>query len=148
MMALHYILRLLLASVFLIAGTVKLFGLAEFTQSVGNFGLVPDWFVFQTAVSITVAELAIGIAVLLYLRWSLPAVLVLLGLFLGVLIYGIALGLDIHCGCFGPAIHVSLTQQVFMDAGLIVLTTAVYWSGVSCRTNRLTIRPLNRSSNV
>ncbi len=139
MIFLHHTLRLLLASVFLVAGIVKLLGLADFVQSVGDFGLVPDGFVYQTAVLVVVAELVIGSAVALNRRWSLVGVLVLLGLFFTVLIYGIVLGLDIHCGCFGPGIRVSLKSQLFLDVGLVVLTGAVYWSGVRCRKNRSTV---------
>lgn len=147
MMLLHHILKLLLATVFLVAGTVKLVGMAEFAQSVGDFGLVPDWFVLNTAWLVVLSELAIGASLALNLRGSLAGVLVLLSLFIGILIYGIVLGLDIQCGCFGPGFHVSLQTQLFIDAGLVILVGAVYWSGASCRIKRSTVSPNNGASN-
>lgn len=147
MFLLHHTLRLLLAFVFLIAGTVKLVYMAEFTQSVGDFGLVPDGLVQSTAWIVVLSELAVGACLAFNLRWSLVGVSVLLGLFIGILSYGIVLGLDIHCGCFGPAFHVSLQTQLFIDAGLVVLTGVVYWSGVSCRIKRSTVSPDNLASN-
>lgn len=141
MVFLHNTLRLLLASVFLVAGSVKLFALSDFSQSVGDFGLVPDGFVNQTAVLVIIVELLVGMWVAFNLRWNLIGVLLLLGLFFAVLTYGIVLGLDIHCGCFGPSIRVSLTSQLMMDVGLVVLTGAVFWSGAVCRKNQSTVIP-------
>ena len=135
---LHHTLRILLAMVFLVAGSVKLIDMAKFTESVGDFGLVPDWFVLNTAWLVVLSEFTIGASLAFNLRGSLVGVLVLLGLFVGVLVYGIALGLDIQCGCFGPGFHVSLQTQLLIDTGLVILAGAVYWSGALCRSQRST----------
>jgi uncharacterized membrane protein YphA (DoxX/SURF4 family) len=135
---LHHLLRVLLALVFVVAGSIKLADMAEFAASVGDFGLVPDTLVLATSWLIVLSELTIGASLAINLRWSWFGVWVLLGLFLGVLIYGISLGLDIQCGCFGPGFHVSLHTQMFIDLGLVILAGAAYWSGASCRNKRAT----------
>lgn len=132
MKILHHTLRLLLALVFLFAGSIKLAYMAEFAVSVGDFGLVPDWFVWQTAWLVTLSELAIGAGLTWNLRASLLAALILLGIFVGVLVYAIMLGLDIQCGCFGPDFHVSLQTQLVLDISLILLCGAIIWSRKSC----------------
>ena len=48
--------------------------------------------------------------------------------FIGVLTYGIGLGLDIDCGCLGPGYHVSLRTQLLIDAGLVLCCGLVYWT--------------------
>jgi uncharacterized membrane protein YphA (DoxX/SURF4 family) len=140
---LHHTLRLLLALVFLVSGSIKLVDMAKFAESVGDFGLVPDWFVLTTAWLVVLSELVIGTSLALNLRGSLVGVLVLLGLFLGVLIYGIVLGLDIQCGCFGPGYHVNLQTQLFIDLGLVILVGAVHWSGASWRIKQSAGSPDN-----
>ncbi len=134
--------------VFLVAGSVKLIDMAKFTESVGDFGLVPDWFVLNTAWLVVLSEFTIGASLAFNLRGSLVGVLVLLGLFVGVLVYGIALGLDIQCGCFGPGFHVSLQTQLLIDIGLVILASAVYWSGALCRSQRSNARPGDGAINV
>ena len=141
MKLLHHTLRILLALVFMVAGFVKIADMAAFSESVGDFGLVPDWFVPHAAWLVVVSELIIGASLALNLRGSLVGVLFLLGLFIGVLIYGIVLGLDIQCGCFGPGFHVSLQTQLLIDTGLVILAGAVFWSYGSCRIQRSTVSP-------
>jgi uncharacterized membrane protein YphA (DoxX/SURF4 family) len=145
---LHHSLRLLLALVFLVSGSVKLIDMAKFAESVGDFGLVPDWFVLTTAWLVVLSELAIGASLAFNRRGSLLGVMVLLGVFLGVLIYGIVLGLDIQCGCFGPGYHVNLKTQLFIDLGLAILVGAVYWSGALCRIKPSTASPGNGAINA
>ena len=62
------------------------------------------------------------------LRGSLTFVFCLLVLFIGVLAYGIALGLDIDCGCLGPATSRSLSTALAIDVGLLILCGLMYLS--------------------
>ncbi len=114
--------------VFVVASIAKSLDLSRFAQRVGDFGLVFDWLVTPTAWAIVLAELLIGISLLLRRRYSLTAAAGLLLLFVGTLMYGIAIGLNIDCGCFGPAIQVSLETQLLADLGLLLLCAVVYWS--------------------
>lgn len=145
---LHHTLRLLLALVFLVSGCVKLVDMTKFSESVGDFGLVPDWFVLTTAWLVVLSELAIGASLAFNLRGSLLGVLILLVIFLSVLSYGIVLGLDIQCGCFGPGFHVNLQTQLFIDLGLVILVGAVYWSGASWRIKQSAVSPGNGAINA
>lgn len=120
--------RSVIALVFVVAAVAKSVDLNQFAQRIGDFGLVFDSLVTPTAWAIVLAELLIGIGLVLQLRHSLTAAVTLLLLFVGTLTYGIGLGLDIDCGCFGPAVHVSLGTQLLTDLGLLLLCAMIYWS--------------------
>lgn len=139
MIVLHHLLRLLLSLVFLISGTIKLLDVGKFAASVGDFGLVPDRLVLATAWVVVVLELALGSCLACNVRGSLAGAFVLLGIFITVLSYGISIGLDVECGCFGPAFHVDLKTQVIIDLGLVALAGAVYWTGKLWRTEQPTV---------
>ena len=123
---LNFCTRLCLGLVLVVAAVSKLMDLDHFAQRVGDFGLVYDALVTPTAWTIVSAELLIGIALVLHLRGGLICAVALLLLFIGVLTYGMALGLDVECGCFGPAIHVSLGTQLLTDLGLLLLCAIIY----------------------
>lgn len=91
-----------LAVVFLWAGIPKLLDPHAFAQVIGAYGLLPDPLVLPAAVLLPAAEIVIAIGLLVNRAHCLQAAAVLLVLFVGVLSYGIFLGLDIDCGCFGP----------------------------------------------
>ena len=120
--------RFFLALVFVIAALAKLVDPNQFAQRVGDFGLVYDALVTPAAWAIVAAELGIGIALVFRVSGSLTAAIVLLLVFMGVLSYGIALGLDIECGCFGPVVHVSLSKQLLADFGLLLVCAIIYFS--------------------
>lgn len=136
----HHFARLGLAVVFVLAGMAKLSDIPEFATQVGAFGLVYDEWVLPAAWIIALGELVAGLALAINLRGSPYFLIMLLGLFVAVLAYGISLGLDISCGCFGPGYHVSLRTQLFIDMGLLVWSGFVLWSGKRCRTRTLGAR--------
>lgn len=108
-----------LAALFLWSAITKLADPAAFARTVGDFGIVADAWVRPAAWTLIGAEVLVG--VLLPGRRSLGPALAcgLLTLFLGVLAYGLALGLDIDCGCFGPGEHVSLGAALVRDVVLL-----------------------------
>ena len=124
----NFFARLCLGLVLIVAAVSKSFDLNQFAQRVSDFGLVHDALVTLSASAIVLAELLSGIALILHLRGGLTCSVVLLLLFISVLIYGIALGLDVECGCFGPEVHVSLGTQLLMDFGLLAVCAIIYWS--------------------
>ena len=72
-------------------------------------------------------EVAAGIGLFFDIEGSLAVVAGLLVLFLAVLIYGIWMGLDVDCGCFGPedpeaeafhGLRLSLYRDLVMLAGV------------------------------
>jgi uncharacterized membrane protein YphA (DoxX/SURF4 family) len=93
--------RLALAALFLVAGARKLFDLRTFARAIGDFGIVWDDATYATAVALVAVELLGGLGLALDIRGSLGIIAGLLMLFIAVLGYGLRLGLDIDCGCFG-----------------------------------------------
>lgn len=120
--------RLALAVVFVFAAASKLLDTQRFAQRIGDFGLVFDLWVEPVAWAIVGAEVVIGIALVFRWRGSLVAASGILLLFIGVLTYGTVLGLDIDCGCFGPAVQVSLRTQLLVDCGLLSLCAIIYFT--------------------
>jgi len=94
--------RCVLGLVFLASGASKIVRLGYFAQAISDFGLVAEPLVPVVASGLCVVEIAAGLGLLLDLRGSLAVVVGLLMLFSGVLAYGLTLGLDLECSCFGP----------------------------------------------
>ena len=126
----YHLIRVALAVVFLYAGVVKLLFLGAFAETIADFGLVQPRFVYSVALLLAVLEALIALALFFDLRGSLAAIVVLLLLFVGVLSYGIAIGLDIECGCFGPeypaAAGISLGVARGRDLVMLVLCAYLY----------------------
>ncbi len=99
---LYFLGRLLLAGIFLWSGLSKAYRPETFAGSIGAYGLLPDPLVFPAAIFLIVAEIFVGVGLLRDQRGALTATTLLMLLFLAALGYGIYLGLDIDCGCFGP----------------------------------------------
>jgi uncharacterized membrane protein YphA (DoxX/SURF4 family) len=98
----YRILRVLYAVLFFYAGVNKLLNAGSFAAVIDAFGLLPDILIMPIAVTLPLLEVIAGIGLVLDLRSSLAVVAVLLLFFLAVVSYGIWMGLDIDCGCFGP----------------------------------------------
>jgi uncharacterized membrane protein YphA (DoxX/SURF4 family) len=98
----YHLLRLLLAGVFLWSGIGKSLAPADFARVIEAYGLLPAGLTGVAALILIAAEIAAAAGLLLERRGALTAITAMLLLFVGVLGYGIVLGLDIDCGCFGP----------------------------------------------
>jgi uncharacterized membrane protein YphA (DoxX/SURF4 family) len=98
----YFIIRTLLAGVFIWAGLSKLVEPEVFAVLIDAYGLIPDLWVRPAAILLPLLEVIAGLGLLLDLRGSLAVIAALLLLFIGILAYGIHLGLDIDCGCFAP----------------------------------------------
>lgn len=135
--------RLVLAAIFIYSGAIKLPGPAAFAEIIAGFGLLPDALVIPAAVILPLAELIAGIGLVFAVRGSLPAITAMLVVFISVLGYGIHLGLDIDCGCFGPEdpeqAYKGLRGAVARDAMMLAAVAFVYWSRgrVRLRAGRL-----------
>jgi uncharacterized membrane protein YphA (DoxX/SURF4 family) len=95
------VVRVLYALLFLYAGVNKLLNPEAFATVIDAFGLVPDILIMPVAVVLPVIEILAAIGLILDVRSSLAAAAGLLLFFLAVVGYGIWMGLDIDCGCFG-----------------------------------------------
>jgi len=99
---LYHSLRLLLAGVFLVSGISKAVAPGEFATIIEAYGLLPSALVTPCALALILLELVAGAGLLLEKRGALALISLMTILFLLVLSYAIALGLDVDCGCFGP----------------------------------------------
>jgi len=99
---LYHALRLLLVVVFVWSGVSKGLAPLDFASTVGAYGLLPDALILPAAAGMILLELVAGGGLFFDKRGSLTIITLMMVLFLAVLGYGIHLGLDIDCGCFGP----------------------------------------------
>ncbi len=94
--------RWVLSALFIWAGGMKLVNPQAFGVIIGDFGIVPELSVMPIAIALPVLEIIVAIGLIFDMRGSLAVITGLLALFIVILVYGIWLGLDIDCGCFGP----------------------------------------------
>ncbi|MBU0944126.1 MAG: DoxX family membrane protein [Proteobacteria bacterium] len=122
--------RWLISVPFLYAGITKLADPESFARVIGGYGLVPEPLLFPTALLLPLVEIGVAAGLLFNIRLCLYAVATLLALFIAVLSYGIWLGLDVDCGCFGPndpeqAYH-GLWSALYRDLGLLIPTLYLF----------------------
>ena len=129
---------MLIGLVFIGAGTTKIFFFADFVQSVGDFGIVWDPAVRPFSVLVCGTEIVGGIGLLWNKRLATALLGMLLVSFIIALAYGKYLGLDIDCGCFGPAYKVSLLTQIVIDVIISCGLLFVDWSGRQVSRTTLT----------
>ena len=94
--------RWFLAGVMIFAAVPKLSDPAAFAEIVGAYGLLPDFLLSPAAVVLPFLELIAAFLLIKGRSSGLWISAILMLLFIAVLSYGIWLGLDIDCGCFGP----------------------------------------------
>jgi uncharacterized membrane protein YphA (DoxX/SURF4 family) len=104
-MPLLYWVRLLVGVIFIAASIDKIIHPAAFAQVVHNYRILPDALINVTAIVLPWVELVLGSLLLLGL-W-IPGTVVLANLlflaFFCVLLFNLARGLNIHCGCFSSS---------------------------------------------
>ena len=131
--------RWILTGLFVFSALTKSFDLNKFAVKIAEFGIVAEGTEFVTAVFIVVFELVVGFGLLIDVKGSLSAITSLLLIFLAVLCYGIWLGLDIDCGCFGDDIvhfTTGLQDAVWKDIVLLTIVVAIF-----CLRKKLGIVP-------
>jgi hypothetical protein len=118
-----------LAGLFLYASFGKLAEPEGFARTIEDFGLVYENVLFAAALALIVLEFCAGLGLLLDVRGALGLTVGLLLLFVCVLGYGIAMGYDIHCECFGPGDReVGLHEALYRDLALLAACGYLYWS--------------------
>ena len=126
----YRLVRVILATIFLWSGLAKLIDPASFAVIIEAFGLIPESLTMQIAVGLPVLEILLAIGLLLDISGSLTIITGLLFMFMAILIYGILIGLDVDCGCFGFAdsksetfhgLRPSLYRDIMMMIGVIYL---------------------------
>jgi hypothetical protein len=89
-------------AIFIYAGVIKLLEPASFAVLLDAYGIIPDPLILPVATVLPALEVAAGAGLLFDLRGSLSFITGLLVLFSVITSYGIWMGLDVECGCFGP----------------------------------------------
>jgi uncharacterized membrane protein YphA (DoxX/SURF4 family) len=121
-----------LAGLFIVSGLSKLAAPTQFAVLIEAFGLLPEILVLPIAVILPALEVAAGVCLIFNIRGSLTAIALMMILFMAVLGYGIWLGLDVDCGCFGPedpearAFH-GLRPALYRDMALLVVVAGLYY---------------------
>ncbi len=129
--SIYHTLRYLLIAVFLWSGISKAMAPQQFAEVVAAYGLLPENVTVPVALFLIAAEIIAAAGLCLEIRGSLGAITSMILVFLVILGYGIYLGLDIDCGCFGPddpeglAFH-DLRGAFIRDIGLLCACGYLY----------------------
>lgn len=94
--------RVGLALSFLVAGIIKIQDPMTFAVTIDAFGILPGTLVLPVAVFLPVLEIIGAVALIFDIRGSLGLITLMILMFIAVLGYGMHMGLDIDCGCYGP----------------------------------------------
>jgi uncharacterized membrane protein YphA (DoxX/SURF4 family) len=120
--------RLGLATIFLVAGTLKVVDPAQTRIAVRAYQLLPTELAGPVATTLPLVELALGILLVVgaFTRWVALASAVLLLALMTAVAQAWARGLAIDCGCFGGggAVAKSSThypQELARDVGMLLL---------------------------
>ncbi|GBD89028.1 methylamine utilization protein MauE [bacterium BMS3Abin03] len=97
------ILRILLAFVFIYAGTEKISNPSDFSQSIANYKLLPIFLVNIFAIILPWIELVSGLLLLfgVAVKENSAIISFLLMIFIIAIVISLIRGLNIDCGCFG-----------------------------------------------
>ena len=92
----YHLLRVILGSVFIYSGAVKLADVKGFARMISQYDLVPDQFLAPAAIGLPVIELLAGVGLIFEIAGALTAIFGMLLMFIAVLWYGILKDLDIE----------------------------------------------------
>ena len=159
---LYRLCRWTLGGIFIYAGSTKLLEPEIFAVLIEAYGIVPEALLMPVAIGLPVLEVMAGFGLLFDIRGSLGLITGLLVIFMLVLSYGIWLGLDVDCGCFGPedpeaeafhGLRLSLFRDLVMMAGVIYIYVwrryrAIHPPGVVVIANRRDNRGLKQDAYV
>ncbi|QJB56228.1 MauE/DoxX family redox-associated membrane protein [Pseudodesulfovibrio sp. zrk46] len=99
---LYLALRIALGGVFVYAGLSKITDPDGFAMAIDGYGLVSWRIANLLARVLPVVEIVSGLGLIFDVRGALGMIVAQLLGFVCVLAYGIHMGLDVDCGCFGP----------------------------------------------
>jgi uncharacterized membrane protein YphA (DoxX/SURF4 family) len=118
----YRIIRTVVGFVFIYAGITKLSDIRAFADVISLYDLVPEKMLLPVAFGLPALEIVAGLGLILNIKGSRTAIVIMLVLFIGVLWYGILRDLDIDCGCFSPeeiSEHNSLRQAFYRDLAML-----------------------------
>jgi uncharacterized membrane protein YphA (DoxX/SURF4 family) len=138
--------RLVMAGIFIYASIDKILHPAAFAKDVYNYQILPDALINLTALVLPWLELFLGLCLLAGI-WLPGAVLTVNGLlvvFLAALVFNLARGLDVNCGCFGTgsdAPAMSTGWYLLRDVGFFAVGAFLFYAVFLERGSRRPGRP-------
>lgn len=123
--------RWILGIIFIYAGGAKLREPEVFAVLLEAYGILPEPLLMPMALGLPALEIMAGLGLVLDVRASLPVITGMLLMFTGILGYGIRMGLDVDCGCFGPgdpeskAFH-GLKTSFYRDTAMLATVALIY----------------------
>ncbi len=131
--------RLLVGAIFIAASIDKILHPDAFARMVYNYQILPDAFINVTAIVLPWVELVLG--TLLIVGLWIPGTVVLANLlllaFFGSLLFNLARGLDIHCGCFSTSTQGDpLTRWYVIRDAVFLLLGGYLFFGVFLKRGR------------
>ena len=134
--------RLVLGGIFTYASFDKILHPFEFAEVVYNYQLLPDVLVNLASLFLPWLELLVGLSLILGI-WLPGAVLIcnaLLLIFFTTLLFNMARGLDIDCGCFttsiGPSSGGHMLWYLFRDGFFLFVGLFLFFSSFFMRIQR------------
>ncbi len=143
---LYVMIRIGLGTIFLFSGATKLMAPVSFATLINAYGFIPENLTLSFAVLLAAIEIISGIGLLFDIKGSLTVIFGLLILFMMVLSYGIHMGLDVDCGCFGPedpesaafhGIRSALYRDIFFIANVFFLYAYRFRNNVAPKSIQL-----------
>jgi rhodanese-related sulfurtransferase/uncharacterized membrane protein YphA (DoxX/SURF4 family) len=134
--------RLFLGGIFVYASYDKIFHPVPFAEIVYNYQILPDPLVNLSALLLPWIELLVGLSLILGV-WLPGALLIcnlLLLVFFSTLVFNLARGLDIDCGCFTTAIGYASGGQMlwylFRDGFFLLVGSFLFLSFFFLKSSR------------
>lgn len=123
--------RWVLGGIFAFASLDKILHPQAFAEMINNYQILPGAWINLAALVMPWLELLLGV-LLIFGWWLRPAVIlsnVLLVSFFGSLVYNLARGLDIHCGCFSTSTKGDPAQlwYVIRDSGFLMMGAYLFF---------------------
>ena len=120
----YRLLRLSVGITFIWSGLSKLIDPKSFATIIEAYGLIPEAAIVPAAIGLSLLEVAAGAGLVIDMQWSLAVIAGLLILFAAILGYGLWMGLDVDCGCFGTddpegAAYHSLRPALYRDMAML-----------------------------
>jgi len=127
----YFAVRLVLAAIFIYAGSAKLVDPKAFARIISHWDLVPEFFLPVVAIGLPLLEVLAGIALIFDMLIGLHTISGMMIMFITVLGYGVLLGLDVDCGCFGAQElqeRQGLQHALYRDFVFLGAVIFLYWS--------------------
>lgn len=118
------IFRIIVGFVFLSFGASKINITEKFVNEIANYGLAPEFMLNISAIILPWLEIVVGLCLILGVRIRSNAILAafLLIVFIAAVLYAMAMGLDINCGCSSTHPQKVGIPKVLENTGLLILS--------------------------